>query len=165
MDLQSYYEEQKREQMQGPALKRLEEEQQQQAQTPQLVPLHPHQLQDTLLSDERHSDQQQAQLHISADDALSEQQPSALQLNNARSWLGASRQHQAVTQPDLSWGEPPSTAGTATSLGTNNKVARPRSASKPPLPSRSRGQISREMSYLGWSAGSSGTTASSDSNT
>lgn len=167
-ELQSYYEEQKREQMQGPALKRLEEEHQQQAQMPPLVPLHPRQLQDTL-----HSDQQQHthQLDIPADDALrdpGQQQPSALQLNNARSWLGASRQlpqHQAAPQPELTWGELHSTSSTATNLGNSSKAPRPRPSPKPPLPSRPRGQLSSEMSYLGGSVGSSGTGASSDSNT
>lgn len=167
-ELQSYYEEQKREQMQGPALKRLEEEQQQQDQTPPLAPpLHAvQQPQDTL-----HSDQQQAQHDFSPDDALrdpshQQQQPSALQLNSARSWLGASRQlpqHQAATQPELSW-ELHATAGTATSVGNTNK-ARPHPSPKPPLPNRPRGQISTEMAYLGGSLGSSGTGASSDSNT
>ncbi|KAL3162518.1 hypothetical protein ABBQ32_010175 [Trebouxia sp. C0010 RCD-2024] len=167
-DPASYYEEQKREQMQGPALKRLEEEHQQQAQMPPLVPLHPRQLQDTL-----HSDQQQHthQLDIPADDALrdpGQQQPSALQLNNARSWLGASRQlpqHQAAPQPELTWGELHSTSSTATNLGNSSKAPRPRPSPKPPLPSRPRGQLSSEMSYLGGSVGSSGTGASSDSNT
>ena len=166
--LQSYYEEQKREQMQGPALKRLEEEQQQQTQTPPLVPLHSAQWQGPLHSDNL---QQQSQLpDFAADDAGGDSgqlQASALQLSSARSWLGANRQlprHQDGSQPGLSRGEPPLVTGTATSLGNSDKTPKPHRSPKPPLPSRPRGQISSEMSFLGGSAGSSGTAASSDSN-
>ena len=169
-ELQSYYEEQKREQMQGPVLKRLEEEQQrQQAQTPPLAPLHSRHWQGPLHGDEL---QQQAQQpDLSPDNALrdsAQQQSSVLQLHGARSWLGANRQlsqHQSVTQPGFSPGELHPTTGTSVSLGNSNKASRPYLSPKPPLPSRPRSQISSEMSYLGGSAGSSGTGASSDSNT
>ena len=164
--LQSYYEEQKREQMQGPALKRLEEEQQQHTQTPPLVPLHSA---GCLRSDDP---QQQSQLpDFSADDAeedSGELQPSALQLSNARSWLGGNRQlphHQDGSQPRFSGGQPHLMIGAATSLGNGIRMPRPFHSPKPPLPSRPRGQISSEMSFLGGSAGSSGTAASFDSNT
>lgn len=167
--LQSYYEEQKREQMQGPALKRLEEEQQQQTQTPPLVPLHSAQWQGPLHSDDL---QQQSLLPDSAaDDAegnSGQLQSSALQLSSARSWLGANRQlsrHQDGSQPGFNTGEPLLINGTATSLGSSDKTPKPQRSPKPPLPSRPRGQISSEMSFLGGSAGSSGTAASFDSNT
>lgn len=171
--LQSYYEEQKREQMQGPALKRLEEEQQEQAQPPPLVPLPSPQWQNTLHSDVVQQQQGQQLPHrqddLSADDAeggSSQLRPTTLQLSGARSWLGASRQlqhRQDETQPGFGWGETHPIDDAAMSLGNSNRVPRPHPFSKPPLPHRPRAQISSEMSFLGGSAGSSGTGASSDS--
>ena len=170
--LQSYYEEQKREQMQGPALKRLEEEQQVQAQTPPLVPLQSPQWSNTLHNVDLQQQGQQLphrQDDLSADDAEGESgqlQPTTLQLRGARSWLGASRQLQHLqdeTQPGFSWGEPHPVDGAAMSLGNSNRVPRPHPSAKPPLPHRPRAQISSEMSFLGGSAGSSGIGASSDS--
>lgn len=152
--LQGYYEEQKREQMQGPALKRLEEEQQQQqAQSPPLVPLHPHQ-------------QQERQPNIAAGeglDAFSEHQPSALQLGGARSWLGSSRQllHQLGTDSPKASAQQQPVTDSVMGSGNGHSAQRPYLSAKPPLPSRPRAQISSEMSYLGGSAGSS--TAGNDS--
>ena len=155
--------------MQGPALKRLEEEEHQQAQTPPLVPLHSAQWQGPLHSDDLQ--QQSQQPDSSADDVEGEPgqlQPSALQLGGARSWLGANRQlpcQQDGSQPGFSRGEPGPIPSTAMSMRNSNKMPRPHQSPKPPLPSQLRGQISSEMSFLGGSAGSSGTAASSDSHT
>ena len=155
--------------MQGPALKRLEEEQQQQTQTPLLVPLRSVQWPGPLHSEDM---QQQSQLpDFSADDPEEPEeqlQPSALQLSSARSWLGANRQlphHQDGSQPGPSGGEPHLIIDTVTSLRNSHQMSKPYRSTKPPLPSQSRGQISSEMSFLGGSAGSSGTAASSDPRT
>lgn len=141
--MQSFYEEQKREQMQGPALKRLEEEQQQ-VQTLPLVPSQPQQWQDSLHTNGTHGQEQQspfaAESLPGSSDAL---QPSALQLNGAWSWTGSRR--PLSQQPSVSQHRTSSDDAAV-------KMPSLHPSSKPPLSSRPRGQLSSEMSYLGGSA-------------
>lgn len=179
--LQSYYEEQKREQMQGPVLKRLEEEQQQQALAPSMVSADgdqqhtfqhdagrpPPVQQPGLPFEQPSSPFEQPELlfdEVTSSQADEQQQPS-LQLNAPRSWAGSRQLQQAhvCSQPETNGSMMHSAAAGMSGHNCGERVVTAHASPKPPLPSRSRRQISSEMSYLGGSAGNSAAGSGSDS--
>ena len=168
--VQSFYEEQKREQMQGPALKRLEEEQQQQAQVP---PLADDQWQDTqytigqdqqepahqpgLPFDESQLPFDQSNLPFDEATGQDNSQQGSLQLNGPRSWAGRRQSHQPhmPMRPASSEGLSLSMAGSFSGVSSGARGAKAHTSPKPPLPSRRQRTQSSEMAYLGGSAGAS----------
>jgi len=168
--VQSFYEEQKREQMQGPALKRLEEEQQQQAQAP---PLADDQWQDTqytigqdqqepahqpgLPFDESQLPFDQSNLPFDEATGQGDSQQGSLQLNGPRSWAGRRQSHQPhmPMRPASSEGLSLSMAGSFSGVSSGARGAKAHTSPKPPLPSRRQRTQSSEMAYLGGSAGAS----------
>ncbi len=165
--VQSFYEEQKREQMQGPALKRLEEEQQQQAQAPALAD---DQWQDTqyaigqdqahqpgLPFDESQLHFDQSNLPFDAATGQDDSQQGSLQLNGLRSWAGRrqSRQPHMPIRPVSSEGLPLGMAGSFSGVSSGARGSKAHASPKPPLPGRRQRTQSSEMAYLGGSAGNS----------
>ncbi len=171
--VQSFYEEQKREQMQGPALKRLEEEQQQQAQAP---PLADDQWQDSqytigqdqqdpahqpdLPFDESQLPFDQTNLPFDEANGLDDSQQESLQLNGPRSWAGRRQSHQPQPhmpiRPASSQGLPFGMAGSFSGVSSSGaRGAKAHASPKPPLPGRRQRTQSSEMAYLGGSAGAS----------
>lgn len=168
--VQSFYEEQKREQMQGPALKRLEEEQQQQAQASPLAGDH---LQDTqytigqdqqdpahqpgLPFDESHLPFDQSNLPFDAAPGEDNSQQGSLQLNGPRSWAGRRQSHQPhmPVRPASSDGLPFFMAGSLSGVSSGARGPKAHASPKPPLPGRRQRTQSSEMAYLGGSAGTS----------
>lgn len=178
--VQSYYEEQKREQMQGPVLKRLEEEEQQQ-QAQALPPAGDHwqgTQGDAELGLQEPSQQpgwpyDESQMPFDqSESAFDEasvsqgiQQPSSLQHNGPRSW--ASSRHRQQPQvadhlPAESGSFLQSVPGHASGFSPGVRAARANASPKPPLPSR-RQSHSSEMAFLGGSAGNSAVGSGSDS--
>lgn len=169
--LQSYYEEQKREQMQGPVLKRLEEEQQQ-MQAPQATSPDTDQWQHSEDDMGHQATQQQPDLPFDESNlpfgqlelpfgesstSIGDQQQPSLQLSGHRSWAG-SRQHQqpqCYNRTEANGSVSSSIAGSVLGYENNSRGSKPYVSPKPPLPSRPQRQISSEMSYLGGSADSS----------
>ena len=166
--VQSFYEKQKREQMQGPALKRLEEEQQQQAQAPasaddqwqdtqytigqdQQDPAH----QPGLPFDESQLPFDQSNLPFDAAPGLDDSQQGSLQLNGPRSWAGSRQLHQPhmPVRPASSEGLPLGMAGSFSDVSSGARGAKAHASPKPPLPGRRQRTQSSEMAYLGGSAG------------
>ncbi len=169
--MQSFYEEQKREQMQGPVLKRLEEEQQQQAQVP---PLAADQWQDTqytigqdqqvlahqpgLPFDESQLPFDQSNLPFDEATGQDESQQGSLQLIGPRSWAGSRQLHQPhmPIRPASSEGLPFGMAGSFSGVSSSGaRGPKAHASPKPPLPGRRQQTQSSEMAYLGGSAGAS----------
>ena len=175
--LQSYYEEQKREQMQGPVLKRLEEEeQQQQAQAlppaagqwpgtqgdAELGPQEPGQQPGWPYDESQMPFDQSESAFDEASMSKGTQQQSLLQPNGPRSW--ASSRHLQPPRvadhlPAVSGSFLQSVPGHASGFSPG---VRANASPKPPLPSR-RQSHSSEMAFLGGSAGNSAVGSGSDS--
>ena len=165
--VQSFYEEQKREQMQGPALKRLEEEQQQQAQAP---PSADDQWQDTqytigqdqqdlahqpgLPFDESQLPFDQSNLPFDEATGQDDSQQGSMQINGPRSWAGRRQLHTSI-RPASSEGLPFGLAGSFSGVSSGARGAKAHTSPKPPLPGRRQRTQSSEMAYLGGSAGAS----------
>jgi len=168
--VQSFYEEQKREQMQGPVLKRLEEEQQQQAQAPPLADDQWQHTQYTIGQDQQDPAHQQGlpfdesqlpfdQSNSPFDEATGQDdsQQGSLQLNGPRSWAGTRQSHQPhmPVRPTSSEGLPLGMAGSFSGVSTGARGSKAHASPKPPLPGRRQRTQSSEMAYLGGSAGNS----------
>lgn len=168
--LQSFYEEQKREQMQGPVLKRLEEEQQQQAQAPALADDQWQDTQCTIGHDQQDPAHQpglpfdESQLPFDQsnspfDEATGQDdsQQGSLQLNGPRSWAGRRQSHQPhmPIKPASSEGLPFGVAGSFSGISSGARGSKAHASPKPPLPGKRQRTQSSEMAYLGGSAGAS----------
>ena len=168
--VQSFYEEQKREQMQGPVLKRLEEEQQQQAQAPALADDQWQDTQYTIGHDQQDPAHQpglpfdESQLPFDQsnspfDEATGQDdsQQGSLQLNGPRSWAGRRQSHQPhmPIKPASSEGLPFGVAGSFSGISSGARGSKAHASPKPPLPGKRQRTQSSEMAYLGGSAGAS----------